>query len=145
VAGADRHAPAALQQGLAAEYAAVWMYGLATAFLSGSGNLASGAAAHRAVRDAARRWVAAAGATPKPAAAAYRPPSPVTDAASARKAVIAAETDCAAAWRAVVEATTSASVRKHALDALTGAAVRATGWRQASGIVPSAHSLPGSS
>jgi hypothetical protein len=145
VANSDKHALPALQQALAAEYAAIWIYGLATAFLAGGKDVATGAAAHRAVRDAARRWVATAGATPKPAAAAYRPPSPVTGAASARTALIAAETDCAAAWRAVIEATSRASMRTHALDALTGAAVRATGWRQASDIVPSAHPLPGSS
>jgi hypothetical protein len=134
----------ALQRGLAAEHAAVWVYGLATAFLPGTKDVASGAAAHRALRDAARRWVTAAGDAPRQAAAAYRSPSPVTDAASARRALIAAETDCAAAWRAAVEAGTSTSLRKHALDALTGAAVRATGWRQSSDIVPSADPLPGS-
>jgi hypothetical protein len=144
VAEARKQTLDALQQGLAAEHAAIWMYGLATAFLPGTKDVASGAAAHRTVRDAAERWVAAAGVTPRPPAAAYRSPSPVTDAASARKALIAAETDCSTAWRAAVGASSSASLRKHSLDALTGAAVRATGWRQASDIVPSAHALPGS-
>jgi hypothetical protein len=144
VAKPDKQALTALQQALSAEHAAVWMYGLASAFLPGAGEVAAGAAAHQAVRDAAERRVAAAGATPRAAAAAYRSPSPVTGEASARKALIAAETDCAAAWRAAIEAASGASLRKHALDALTGAAVRATWWRQAGGVVPSAHSLPGS-
>ncbi|MGH3905563.1 MAG: ferritin-like domain-containing protein [Pseudonocardiaceae bacterium] len=136
----------ALQSALAAEHAAVWAYGLAGAFLTGepAEQLAETAAAHRARRDATERALLDAGAQPVPAEPGYRTPEPVTDAASALRLAIIAETDAAEAWRSVIERSPAeADVRRAALDALTEAAVRATRWRAAAGETPPTVTFPG--
>jgi hypothetical protein len=124
----------ALQTALAAEHAAVWGYGLASAFLppQSDDKLTEGSAAHRARRDATERMLRDAGVAPVPAAPGYLTPQPVTDVASAVAMVTTLETDAAVAWRSVVERSPAdPAIRSAALDALTGAAVRATRWRGA--------------
>ena len=136
----------AVQGALAAEHAAVWTYGLVSAFITGAQQeaaVADGANAHRARRDATERWLRDAGATPRPPAAAYLPPQPVDGAASAIAALIAAETDACLAWRGVLERTDDGGLRQSALDALTVSAVRATRWRKAAGLTPASIALPG--
>jgi uncharacterized protein DUF4439 len=135
----------AVQQALGAEHAAVWVYGLVSAFLPASFDPAAleGMTAHRARRDATERLLAATGATPRPAEPAYLPPQPVTDQASAIAVLITAESDAAVAWRAVLERTDDAAVRRSALESLTAAAVRATRWRKVGGQAPAAVALPG--
>ncbi|MGH3816006.1 MAG: ferritin-like domain-containing protein [Pseudonocardiaceae bacterium] len=141
----------ALQAALAAEHAAVWVYGLAGAFVPDelAGELDEGVVAHQARRDATERTLIDAGARPLPAEPGYLSPEPVTDAASALRLVITAETDTAAAWRSVVESSVvdrspaEPDLRGAALDALTRAAVRATRWRAAAGITPPTVPFPG--
>ncbi|MCE6993694.1 ferritin-like domain-containing protein [Saccharothrix sp. S26] len=136
----------AVQDALAAEHAAVWTYGLVSAFITvpqQSAAVADGATAHRARRDATERWLRDAGATPRPPAAAYLPPQPVDSAASAIAALITVETDACAAWRGVLERTGDAALRTSAFDALTVAAVRATRWRKVAGVAPTSIALPG--
>ncbi|MFI9009612.1 ferritin-like domain-containing protein [Actinosynnema sp. NPDC053489] len=136
----------AVQDALAAEHAAVWTYGLVSAFISAPPQAAAvteGATAHRARRDATERWLRDAGATPRPPAAAYLPPQPVDSAASAIAALIAVETDACVAWRGVLERTDDGALRTSALDALTLSAVRATRWRKAAGITPTSIAFPG--
>lgn len=137
----------ALQQALAAEHAAVWVYGLVTAFLPEEYSHAvhRDRTAHRALRDHVTRVIKDAGAAPKPAAAAYRTPQPVTDERSAARAVATAESDAADAWQAVLRHSDpgSGQVRPMALDALSGAAVRGTAWRDAAGMAPAVVALPG--
>ncbi|MGH3494295.1 MAG: ferritin-like domain-containing protein [Sciscionella sp.] len=134
-----------LQQALAAEHAAIWTYGLLTAFLSGkyARSAASYETAHRALRDSTERLLRDSGAIPEVAAASYVPPMPVTDPASAMAVAVVAESDSATAWRAVLERTDDASLRRTALDALTSAAVRQTSWRMAVGQSPAGIALPG--
>ncbi|MPZ85105.1 MAG: DUF4439 domain-containing protein [Actinophytocola sp.] len=136
---------AAVQAALGAEHAALWVYGLVSAFLPDGYNaaVAEGTAAHRARRDATERLLADAGRTPEPAEPAYVPPQPVTDEKSAIAVLILAESDTTVAWRAVLERTDAAEVRKAALEALTIAAVRATRWRRATGQSPATPALPG--
>src|SRR5690349_21484149 len=136
---------AAVQQALGAEHAAVWVYGLVSAFLPAAFDrpVQDGMTAHRARRDATERLLAASGATPVPAEPAYLPPKPVTDQASALAVLITAETDTTVAWRAVLERTDDPSVRRSALEALTSAAVRATRWRKAAGQQPATVPMPG--
>ncbi|MBO0839687.1 MAG: ferritin-like domain-containing protein [Sciscionella sp.] len=133
------------QQALGTEHAAIWMYGLASAFVGGAdqGLLHQYATAHRALRDQVQRLIADNGGTPNPAEPAYVPPKPVTDASSAMAVLITAENDGARAWRAVLEHTDDQRLRSVALDALTGCAVRGTAWRQRTGQIPSAQALPG--
>jgi hypothetical protein len=135
----------AVQQALGAEHAAVWVYGLVSAFLPAELDPAAveGLTAHRARRDATERLLATTGATPRPAEPAYVPPNPVTDQASAIALLVTAESDVTVAWRAVLERTDDADVRRAALEALTASAVRATRWRKVGGQVPVAPPLPG--
>ncbi|MFD7657584.1 ferritin-like domain-containing protein [Actinosynnema sp. NPDC059797] len=134
----------AVQAALGAEHAAVWTYGLVSAFISQQGAaVAEGANAHRARRDTTERWLRDQGATPNPPAPAYLPPQPVDSAASAIAALIAVETDSCVAWRGVLERTEDAALRTSALDALTTAAVRATRWRKAAGLTPLSITFPG--
>ncbi|GAA3042098.1 ferritin-like domain-containing protein [Actinokineospora globicatena] len=135
----------AVQAALGAEHAAVWVYGLVSAFLPASFDKAigEGAQAHRSRRDTTERLIGASGATPAPAEPAYLPPKPVTNQASALELVVGAEQDCTVAWRAVLERTDDADVRTNAVAALTESAVRATRWRKAAGITPITPALPG--
>jgi hypothetical protein len=134
----------AVQDALAAEHAAVWTYGLVSAFAAQQATaVAEGALAHRARRDTTERWLRDKGATPRPPAPAYLPPAPVDSAASAIAALIAVETDGCVAWRGVIERTDDPELRKTALDALTTSAIRATRWRKIAGITPVSITLPG--
>ncbi|HET6499748.1 MAG TPA: ferritin-like domain-containing protein [Amycolatopsis sp.] len=140
---ADAVAP--LQTALQAEQAAVWVYSLVSAFLSGAyvKSVNDGMLEHQSRRDALLRMLTAAGATPAPAEPAYVPPSPVTDSASAKSLVVTAESDTTAAWRAVLEQTDDARLRGIALNALLATARRGTRWRVAAGETPAAVSMPG--
>lgn len=138
----------ALQRALAAEHAAVWVYGLVTAFLPDgySHALQRDTTAHRALRDNTERLLRDAGVTPRVAAPSYQPPKPVTDERSAAALVASAESDAATAWHAVLARSDpdgSGQVRTSAVDALSGAAVRGTAWRDAAGRSPAAVALPG--
>lgn len=134
-----------LQKALAAEHAALWVYGLVSAFLSAEfGNaLKSGRAEHTARRDVLIQAITAASATPVAPEAAYVPAKPVTDGPSAASVVATAEADCAAAWLGVVTHTDDAGVRGLALQALVAAARRGTPWRQQAAEKPVAIALPG--
>jgi hypothetical protein len=133
---------------LATEHAAIWVYGLVSAFLPATATAAvTGASlAHRERRDAVVALLARTGTTAPPAAAAYRPPAPVTDAASAAGLAIVAEDDVAAAWRAVAERTGAAEdgeLRRLALDAVTVAATTGVTWRRLAGRTPLVPVFPG--
>lgn len=136
---------ASLREALDAEHAAIWAYGLVSAFLPGEYDvaLADGGEEHRERRDALRLVITEAGATPNPAEPAYVPAGPVSDAAQAQALLITAESDGMASWRGVVQRTDDARLRQFGLDALVGAAVRGTRWRAEAGITPSAFALPG--
>lgn len=136
----------ALQPALAAEHAAVWAYGLAGAFLADpmAEQLAEATAAHRARRDATERALLDAGARPVPAEPGYLTPEPVTDAGSALRLAITVENDAARAWHSVIERSPAEpGLRSAALEALTGAAVRAARWRVAAGDLPATVAFPG--
>lgn len=139
---------AAVVAALGTEHAAVWSYGLVSAFLPATNAAAVTAAslAHRERRDAVVALLARDGAAPPTAAAAYRPPSPVTDATSAAALAVVAEDDVAAAWRAVAERTeadTGGELRRLALDAVTAAATTSVTWRGIAGRRPLVPAFPG--
>lgn len=135
----------ALQQALSAEHAAVWVYGLVSAFLPDSYDkgVAKGMSAHRDRRDATERLLAAATITPISPEPAYTTPQPVTDKDSAVAVLAVAEDDATVAWRAVLDRADDPGVRQAALEALTEAAVRGTHWRQDAGTEPAAQAMPG--
>ncbi|WP_206490478.1 ferritin-like domain-containing protein [Rhodococcus sp. KRD162] len=137
------------QQGLVdaldAEYAAVFAYGVVAAFSNSSRAelVASNTAAHRARRDATIDALQAASvAVPEPAAA-YAVPFPVTDAVSAARLAVQAETDTSVAWRSLIERSQSGAAREMGVQALTESAVRLATWQQILGVTPSSTAFPG--
>ncbi|MBB4682719.1 ferritin-like domain-containing protein [Amycolatopsis jiangsuensis] len=136
-----------LQKALSSEHAALWVYGLVTAFLPGDFGeaLKAGRAEHTARRDLVTQMITSAGATPVAPEAAYVPPKPVTDTASAAALVASAEADSAAAWLGVITHTDDSGLRGMAVQALVAAARRGTPWRQEAGESPAAVALPGQS
>lgn len=135
----------ALGFALQAENAAIYSYGLITAY----GNpgrrdqVAIHTAAHRARRDGAEALLSAAGAAAPAAAAGYTVPFPVTDANSAAELAVAAEQDAAVAWRSALERADSERVRTVAIDNLTDSAIRTGNWRLALGVEPPTTAFPG--
>jgi hypothetical protein len=134
----------ALQQALAAEHAAIWTYGLVSAYLPADVAKAAtdGSAEHVKRRDFCERVLTAAGGTPVSPEAAYVPPKPVTDAASAKAVVATAESDTTTAWRGVVGRTDDAGLRTTATRALIASVRRGTPWRMEAGEKPAAVALP---
>lgn len=131
---------------LGAENAAVWVYGLASAFTGEprvSSAIGEAMNRHRVQRDIAERTLRDAGLVPPPAQPAYTLPQPVTDQKSAITALVTAEHDCEVGWRAVLDTTEDPNLRRTALDGLTTAATRATRWRITVGQKPSAQPFPG--
>lgn len=137
---------AAMQAALATEHAAVWAYGVASAFLPQdlADERRQAMAAHRSRRDALERRLLAAGAVPVPTQAAYQVRAPIDDADDALRLLVTAEADAAAAWRAVVEfSAPNTGLRTTASGALTDAAVRASRWRAEAGLEPVTVPFPG--
>jgi hypothetical protein len=136
---------AAVQDALGAEHAAMWAYGLVTAFMSDELDEAvrTATSMHRARRDVTEVLLADAGQTPRPAEPAYVPPAAVTDQTGAIAVLVVAESDATVAWRAVLDRTDDAALRKTALEALTGSAVQAAKWRRVIGSAPTTPALPG--
>lgn len=124
---------------VAGEDAAVYAYGLVGGRVTGSDRQAALAAltAHRLRRDAAIRQVRSAKATVPAAAAAYDPPFPVTDAASARQLAAVVEQRLAGVYGQLAGAV-SGPARKDAALAAQECAARSVAW----GAAPQA--FPGS-
>ncbi len=138
----------AVTAALAAEHAAIWAYGLVSAFLPAAvgTDVAAAALAHRERRDAVVALLEDAGVPAPPAAAAYRTPAPVTDTPSAAALAVVAEGDVAAAWRAVCERTEAAdggTLRTLGLDAMVAAATIGVRWRRLAGTEPVVPVFPG--
>lgn len=121
----------ALQSALAVEHQVVYGYGLAAAHLAGKPYAAALTALAEAQsrRDRMSDLLRGRGAVPTPAAPAYLPPSPVTDAASAialcHQLEHAAE---GAAWDLVAAASAGDDVRAFGVKWLSAAAMWATHW-----------------
>lgn len=137
---------AAVQIALGTEHAAVWCYGLISAFLPA--NLDKRAredlAAHRARRDNTMRVLTDSGVAPEPAEPAYRLPEPVEDQKAAAQLAVLAEGDAAAAWRYVLERCDDPSMRRTALEGLIDAAVRGARWSGTLDNAPPIPPFPGS-
>ncbi|NMN94191.1 DUF4439 domain-containing protein [Antrihabitans stalactiti] len=136
----------ALVDALAAEYAAVYAYGVIAAFSNPQRAqlIATAAAAHRARRNSTIDALVAADVDAPPAAPAYAPPFPVNDPIPAAQFAIAVENDCAVAWRSLIERAQSEATRKTGIDALTETSVRLANWKQILGTTPSTVPFPGS-
>ena len=135
----------ALREALAAEHAAVWGYGVVGAALAGGarGTAASSEEAHRALRDRLTALLDQRKAAPVPAKAGYALPFPVLSPVDAAALAVVLENGVASAWARVLEQAASRDIRQLAVDALSGAEVRAVGWRSAAGQTPVNAPFPG--
>jgi hypothetical protein len=133
----------ALQTTLAAEHAAVYVYGLIGSRTSQTAEaplyLALRAAyeAHRERRDTLIGEIAALGATPAPAAPAYTPPAGLDTTDGRYQAALALEQACASTYAALVAAT-AGSRRLGAIALLNDAAARELSFRGTPEIFPGA-------
>ncbi|MFT4201856.1 ferritin-like domain-containing protein [Gordonia sp. (in: high G+C Gram-positive bacteria)] len=137
--------PDALAAAVRAEDAAIFTYGVLTAFTRNDvrARVAVDIAAHRVRRrDLADALTASGGQAPTPAPG-YQLPQKITDLRSAGRAAVEAETETQAAYRALVEQADTDQLRRMACDGLTESAVRAVYWRGIAGIDPTVIAVPG--
>lgn len=135
----------ALRAAADAENAAIFTYGVITAFVSQSrrNTVDQNIAAHRTARDAVNSAITKAGGTPPQPAAGYTLPVTVNDPVSAGTVALAAEVDCTVAYRALLENADSVATRTLGVDQLTASARRAADWRVALREKPSTVAFPG--
>lgn len=132
-----------LQEVLADEHAAVYVYGVLGARTSESATpdlyltIRAAYDAHRVRRDELTAQIAADGATPVPAATAYEVPPGLETADGVTSAALELERACAEVYAAAV-ASTTAERRTWAVGALNDAAVRELGLRGTPEMFPGA-------
>lgn len=133
-----------LQQALlAAEHAAVYGYGVLGARLVDPlrERARAAEAEHRMLRDDLEAGLRAAGAQVPGPLAVYD--VAVAGVPEALALAVRLEEGTALRWRDLVGGTDGAGLRRLAVLALTGCAVRAAGWRRDLGLVPPTVALPG--
>ncbi len=136
----------ALQTALAAEHAALYVYGALGARTSESGTpvlfaqVADAYATHRAWRDLLTSRLVDEGAEPTPAAATYELPDTAPTPAGVARAAIEIERRCADTYAFVV-ANTAEQDRTWAIGALTRSAVRRVAFGGAPEALPGAADL----
>lgn len=135
----------ALAAAVDTEDAAIFTYGVSTAFVSTArrSTVAEYVAAHRVRRNELVAALTAAGAPAPQAAAGYTLPVDVDDSVTAVRALLAAEVDCTVAYRALIEQSEDAAARRMGLDGLTESTVRAANWRVALRESPVTVPFPG--
>ena len=121
----------ALQTALTAEHAAVYGYGIAGAYLTGSAQ--AGAAtgdwlAHQVARDHLEAMLRSLGAQPAAAAVAYQLPAPVRNAGEAVALAVVLEERIATAYLGLV-ALSNAPIRGYGARQVQASALRAAAWR----------------
>lgn len=137
----DTSATAALQQVLAGEHAAVYVYGVLGGQTSQSAqpslydHVTSAFAVHRERRDALIATIGRLGATPVAAAAAYQVPADLSTPTLVAATALRIERGCAAAYAYAV-ANTSGADRSWATAALLDAATRELGFGGAPQTLP---------
>ena len=124
----------ALQATLAAEHAAVYVYGVLGGQVSRAGQpeqyraVSDAYTTHRGRRDLLTRTIADLGAHPVAAAAAYDVPAPLGGPAGLARVARDLEDGCAATYAQLV-ASTAGTQRRWAISALNDAAVRVLAFR----------------
>lgn len=123
----------ATDDGLAAEYAAIYAYGAATVHLDGDPRWVAESleAEHRSRRDAILDYYDANDLEAPPALAGYDF-EPITDAAGAQQLLLEVESNVTTVWRAGL-APGELGVRELCLDMYTDSAVALARWRIAIG------------
>lgn len=140
-AGAD----AALTAALRVEYAAIYSYGLVSAYCAPElNNLVTIAIhQHRDRRDRVMALLAERKAEVPAAAAGYQPAEPLNTGTEAAQLAVRVENDTAVAWRIVVEQAEQGSDREFAVNAVSQSAVLAARWKRALGTWPVTRAFPG--
>jgi hypothetical protein len=134
-----------LQGALAAEYAAIYGYGVVGAYLSGQerGAATSDWRGHLDARDTLTGMISKLGATPVAASAAYDLPFTVNSVASARRLAATMEQGVTRAYLGIV-AVGNAKVRTFGALAMQGPANRAIAWGASPTAFPGMTSPPAS-
>jgi len=133
----------ALQTTLAAEHAAVWVYGLLGGRTSASATpdlyraVSTAYAAHRGLRDQLVRTLTDRGETPVAAEPAYEVGGPTNTPAAVAALALETEQACAATYSWLV-ANTASDERRWAIRALNEAAVRELAFRGTPEMFPGA-------
>jgi hypothetical protein len=132
-----------LQGALAAEYAAIYGYGVVGAYLGGheQGAAMSDWRLHQDARDTLTGMISRLGATPVAASAAYDLPFTVDSAVSARRLAALIEEGVTRAYLGVV-AVANAKVRTFGALAMQGPANRAIAWGASPAAFPGMTSDP---
>lgn len=135
----------ALTHAVDAENAAIFAYGVSTAFTTGKrrDTVAEFIAAHRVRRDALAGALRREKAEVPTPSAGYTLPVQVRDSATAVQALLAAEVDCTTAYRALLERAGDATIRRLGLEGLTECTVRAASWRVSLRSSPATVAFPG--
>ncbi len=140
----EAEAAAAVQVGLGTAHAAVWGYGLISAYNPEDSSLIRACKrANEQIRDSTNDLLSSVGVEPIPPEPAYAVPVAVTDRPTAVKLATVIEKDCTNAWRAVIGSTDNVGLRRFALTALSDSAVRLAGWRAVLGQTPTTVPFPG--
>jgi hypothetical protein len=141
----DQSSIDALQDVLATEHAALWVYSLVVAFLPTdlAARARADSEAHRKLRGLIEQTLSDVGARPVSALPSYSPPTPVTDSRSASALAVVAETDASARWRSLLERTVDLPLRGAALAALLECTGRCAQWRSSAGMTPVVPTFPG--
>ncbi len=144
IGSVEGDAAQAVQVGLGTAHAAVWAYGLVSAYDRDDIALARrNRVANEQIRDTTSDLLSSIGVEPIATEVAYRLPVVVTDRPTALQVAMAIERDATNAWRAVIGSTGNSQLRRFALTALSDAAVRLTGWRVLAGVTPGTVPFPG--
>ncbi|WP_369134389.1 ferritin-like domain-containing protein [Modestobacter sp. I12A-02662] len=145
--GPDAAAPedAALQEALAAAYAAIWGYGVVGAAVPPETRpaVATAEQAHRDVRDELLTLLSSRDVQPVSAEAAYDLRFPVLSAVDAAALAVTLEEGAATAWTWVLDQAAERGTRELAVAALTATELRAVVWRAQAGRTPVTTALPG--
>jgi hypothetical protein len=133
----------ALQAALAAEHAAVYGYGVAGAYLTGSSRATATTdwVAHQVARDTLEAMLRSRGAQPVAAAVGYQLPIVVRTPAGAARLAVTLEDRVATAYLGLVALSTIA-IRQFGAEQLQASALRAAAWRGSTVAFPG---LPASS
>ena len=135
----------ALGDALRSEYAAIFGYGVVSAYISGSRNssIAEVWSAHRSRRGRIIHLIESSGEkTPLPELA-YTSQDKVWDNLTAIQLAARIEDDCSVAWSRALQQCTTPECRKLAMQALLHTAEWTTRWRMAAGTSPAIDPLPG--
>ncbi|MFY9190344.1 MAG: ferritin-like domain-containing protein, partial [Lawsonella sp.] len=134
-----------LSKALEAEYAAIFGYGVVSAYISGTRNssVAKVWSAHRARRNRILKFMRTNDLTPPEPELAYTSEKGVWDNLTAIQLAARIEEDCAVAWSQALQNSVAAESRKLAVQALLSCVEWVARWRIAAGTSPAVDPLPG--